>query len=410
MKLKKILIPFSFILSTLYLFSCGPNEPGDPPELVPIPGYQHDIPWPSLADSPCPMQNATPQRISWLNGNIPTSFDVNWVIDTLNISSGIVADNNENIYFPSPPYLYSISKEGKINWKLKLGVYSNITPIITSSNEIIVYFQSPSKITSVSTNGTINWELELNFNLTSQINIGKMGELYFISKNTFYIVKDSQIVSSMHDIRIANLFSISIDGYYAYIVSNSSSILALNLTTNSIEWEIGKGRNMSPPIVNSSGNIYFSSVIENFNNGNPALFCVTPDAEILWFFPHSQYSKSGLPVEFTYPAGTLDKYGNYCFGSDTLYSVSYDGKLNWKYVPDRSIGSYIISDENQNTLFLKDNGNSFGILVISMKGQVIFESQSNYLVGNSTRYHGIILDNRLIIPTQDKFLYSIGGL
>jgi hypothetical protein len=32
MKLKKLLIPFSFILSTLYLFSCGPNEPGDPPE------------------------------------------------------------------------------------------------------------------------------------------------------------------------------------------------------------------------------------------------------------------------------------------------------------------------------------------------------------------------------------------
>ena len=93
------LIPFSFILCTLYLFSCDTTEP--PPKEEKPPGYQEDIPWPSLADSPWPMFRANPQNTGRSKGIGPTLGIIEWSVDTLNISTGVAIGPDFTLYFIS---------------------------------------------------------------------------------------------------------------------------------------------------------------------------------------------------------------------------------------------------------------------------------------------------------------------
>ncbi|PKL90427.1 MAG: hypothetical protein CVV23_00820 [Ignavibacteriae bacterium HGW-Ignavibacteriae-2] len=48
-----------------------------------------------------------------------------------------------------------------------------------------------------------------------------------------------------------------------------------------------------------------------------------------------------------------DKYGNVFFGWDTLYSVSFKGKLNWKQYEGHTSSS-LMCDNNENVYYIED--------------------------------------------------------
>jgi len=110
---------------------------------------------------------------------------------------------------------------------------------------------------------------------------------------------------------------------------------------------------------------------------------------------------------FTTPQIIMDKIGNIYFGSDTVYSVAYTGELNWKFIPDKTITSPFITDDEKNLYLIKDYGNSFGITILSNNGTPLLDTPSTEFEGNSSRFSCVLFNNKLIVPTQDKYLYSI---
>ena len=88
MKHKKILNSLILLLSAALLISCeestGPDNSKDPKP----PGYQEEIPWPSLADSPWPMYHHDPQNTGRTNYSGP--FSISSITE---IKSAITATN-----------------------------------------------------------------------------------------------------------------------------------------------------------------------------------------------------------------------------------------------------------------------------------------------------------------------------
>ena len=92
------------------------------------------------------------------------SNEIKWKfkLDSVNVASGSVADDKNNIYFIcNDGYLYSISNEGKLNWKkiisaddsTKIKIYSE--PLITDDGVIIG--TSYGLLEKFSFSGTIKW-------------------------------------------------------------------------------------------------------------------------------------------------------------------------------------------------------------------------------------------------------------
>jgi len=394
-----ILLKLTFLITT----SCDLTDPKkDKPKPE---GYQEDIPWPSLADSPWPKNFGTPQNVCRSQENGIDFGKLIWEINSLDLHSGIAITPNNLIVIASDYQLYTFDLEGNEIWKINLGTNTVTTPLITK-NEIIVYYQSPSTIYSISFAGQINWKLELDFNINGQFNISKSGEIIFIrNKEGIYSIKNGEILWTFLDNRIGSDFCFSNDGDYLYIEGDASSLHVFDLNSRQITNTIGLYSGFTSPISDSKGNIYFFSVIDGYNGNKPALFSLTPNLEVRWFLPNNEYYTLGKKIIFTTPQLALDKNGNIFFGSDTIYSVSYNGKLNWKYIPESPVGTPYTIDNQQNLYLTIDLGGNFKVIKLSNLGGLIFDSE--VFSGESSRFPSVLVNQKLVIPTQDKFLYLL---
>lgn len=124
-------------------------------------------------------------------------------------------------------------------------------------------------------------------------------------------------------------------------------------------------------------------------------------------FSHNEWRKFGTEYYSSYQQPTIDFAGNIIFGTDTIYLVSHSGKLNWKFIPETPTRSSIITDKDRIIYIVKDGGGKFGLLILTNEGIVKYETASSQFVGESNKFSGILVDRHIIIPTQDKFLYSI---
>ncbi len=400
------------VLTTAFLLlnaGCKKDSPTEPLPTKP-PGYQEEVPWPSLANSPWPMVYGNPQ----LNGRSThsgiTSGTINWKIDSLfNISSGITVGTDSTIYVASEFLFCAYRFDGALKWKLNLGISTQTTPLVKSNGDIIVYYQSPSTIYAINANGEISWTLPLQFNISSQFNIGLDGVIYFIHSNTLYAVDNGNIIWEVNDSKIGSNINtaISPDGKFIYLKGSRNSIICIDLISHQIVWEFGKGGNSASPLIDSHGNIYISSSDELYNDGKFALFSFKPDHTVRWFFPHNELIPYGSETYSSYQQPAINKFGDFIFGNDTIYSVSYDGQLNWKCIPDAPIGSSIISDKDASVYIIKDGGGKFGLLKFDSNGNLKFETSAAQYEGESTKFSVILINKALIVPTQYKFIYSI---
>src|SRR3990170_325545 len=85
------------IALTLVNFQCNENivepPPGNPP------GYQEDIPWPSLADSPWPMYRGDPQNTGRSKFIQTISGVIDFEMDSIKLRTGFAVDEDNTIYF-----------------------------------------------------------------------------------------------------------------------------------------------------------------------------------------------------------------------------------------------------------------------------------------------------------------------
>ncbi|MBU1096643.1 MAG: PQQ-binding-like beta-propeller repeat protein [Bacteroidetes bacterium] len=371
MKLKKLLIPFYFILSTLYLFSCGPNEPGDPPELVPIPGYQHDIPWPSLADSPWPMEHGNPQSTGRSKYPGPDIGEIEFQLKGVNITSGISIGADSTIYFLSNypnNGLYAVSPTGKIKW-INREIVNNqdmvATPIISSTGTIYITGGESNNLYAINSSGTVKWIYNANNSIYFRgISIGIDGTIYFVDRTQFlYAINDYgelkwKIYNENFGYGFTSGIVFSTDGSTLYVTGRNPTLFAIDIMSHEITWSFGNFYGNSLPIINSQNLIYIHSIVDSINGGTASLFCLNPNGSIKWSYPHG--NKHFFEPN-SYYEGTIDNYGNYYFTFDSLYSIDYDGMLRWKTNLKGYHQSPLVCDKNNNIYLSIEDENRISI-------------------------------------------------
>lgn len=412
------------ILLSLTLFpiisitSCTDEISQPPPK---PPGYQEDIPWPSLADSPWPMNHHDPQNTGRSSYTGPKFGQIDWKIDSVYMESGVSIGSDSTIYFVSlinKKGLYAVRPSGEIKW-----VNNNIvditdnktTPMVSSDGSIYVSSGLSGKIYSLDQDGKIEWQISTQGSIDQVgLNIGLDEKLYCIN---YDIAGVSQLIAINPNGGIdwtyvdADIYSstspgtsFSPDGKTLYIPGKGPSILAFDLITKSMKWKFGNSKLRCAPTIDNEGNIYFVSWIDSINAGNFSVFCLKPDGSIKWNydlgFP-GNYSNS-----FFYLEGTIDRFGNYSFASNVLYSFDYDGKLRWKLLLSDT-------DASQSSLINDYDGNIYlNVGAFSKYYCVSKDGQIKWIVDLENQFNGyspaISANNRLLIPTfKSNYFFSI---
>lgn len=364
------------LISILFLSQCKKStEPiggGKPP-----PGYQEDIPWPSLADSPWPMSHHDPQNTGRSKLLGPTQGIISWEFDeAYKIYSSVVVGPDSTAYIikASPGNgLFAFKPDGKLKWRLDIPTMPKVftTPIITADGTIFCY-NGAETVYAVDSDGTIKWSFELNnYTRNRTLAIDKKGLFYYIDDNSTLNVIDQHgnIQWTLQDDRFysfSTFITFSPEGDVIYIISRTVSLLALDINTRQVLWtfhdDILPGESTmntaNGVLVDSYGNIY---LLTQRNYDVAELFVLKPDGEIKWSYQiNTQAVKDNIP--------TIDKHGNLYCATDSVYSFDFDGKLRWKTELDNICDCPLICDDN-GTVYV-------GLMGISI---IAFDSEGNQL-------------------------------
>lgn len=324
MKKALILLIFPVIL----LLGCK-DEPTPPEELPP--GYQHDIPWPSLADTPWPMNHHDPQSTGRSKYLGPQMGILAGVIPCRSMEGGVVIGSNSTVYTNSRYELIAMNYEGVIKWKDTIGVEITTVPLVLADGTIISA-DGLFTLLAVNPDGLVKWKYKTkSYIRVLSVNVDKNGNIYFLEDSkpaTLHVLnKEGVLQWEVSDERFLSTIDsapvFSPDGTILYIQGSIVYVLALNIKSKSIEWTFGNNILKTSPIVDSQGNIY---VYPNFQvNGKNHFYSIKPNGELRWVFEYS-----GFPEISDNTEPTIDKNGNLYFAYDSIYSLSYEGKLRWK--------------------------------------------------------------------------------
>jgi hypothetical protein len=384
----------------------------NPPDDYP-PGYQHDIPWPSLADSPWPMNHGNPQNTGRSKLNGPQIGRVKKIIYTdFEVGSGAAVDKKYNIYFTSSgnPLLkaglhkYDIKNDSLRQIISKITYHT--TPLV--NNEGTIYYLAYNELYAIDIDENIVWIFTTPEGLkavTRSLNIGKNGYIYFLTtKSTLFCVDKfgNEVWRNRNSDFYwhSDLFPVfSEDGDKIYITGSNTAIKSVNSLTGVIEWEFGSRPEFASmsPLVDSYGNIYILSNKIDTTSMEQIYFCsLTKQGKIRWKFPIYK------AIEYS---PTIDKNGTISLANDTLYSIKYDGTLNYKLSLNGSIGTDLVCDQNGTVFLFIDSQNLLG-KAISNDGKVLWSIEQpiyGFVGGSPT-----LLDKIIVLSTNNyKNLYII---
>ncbi len=405
MSTKIILFSLLFLFFTIFI-SCDTSEPNIDKNNPP--GYQDEILWTTLAQSPWPryhcnsQNNGRTQYIGPQIGNLFKSIEIETTI------SGIVIGTDSNIYFNAQHtgMLYSMSDDGILNWKTKItdSDSSNLseilmTPIIDNEGTIYAGLFQEKKLIAIDKTGEIKWELNTGEITLIANNIGLDELIYYLdsSGKLGAVNRRGELVWSL---QLSNLtgsqqISFSPDGNTLYVNGGNPSITAVDIVNRKVKWSYGNTRAYTS-VVDSYGNVY--SIIKRENENKISdLICLSSEGIINWSYPLYNWVSSG------YQDPTIDKLGNIYCASDTLYSISYKGELNWK----KSLGNFnfsssILCDGLDNIIITGQNLNSGSIetFYIDKDGNVLWNTPISS-GGIVTASGAIGYDNTLYIIVDD---------
>jgi len=338
------------IALTVVNFQCNDDivepPPGNPP------GYQEDIPWPSLADSPWPMNHHDPQSTGRSKFVGPKQGILAGKISAFQLANSVVIGINSEIYMVEAPNLGRIKAvyiDGTILWSIVDAGYT--TPLVGADGTIYAasYFK---KIYAFNPDGTIKWTYNNDVNVKNKgLTIDIEGRLYFIEGDrTLKAINSAngELIWKYQDERMYSSEPVmpifSPDGKTLYLQGFDVSLLAFDIESRLIKWTFGDKPLYSHPLVDADGNIYI------FPGGYPLygdiFYCLRNDGSIRWTYKIDFWGAINIEP-------TMDKNGNIFFASDTLYSLNYLGEIRWKYGFDESevISTPLICDNEGNIFF-----------------------------------------------------------
>jgi outer membrane protein assembly factor BamB len=392
-----IIIHLGFILSC----SESPNEPDGKD----IKSPQKNILWPSLADSPWPMNHHDPQstgRSKYLgprNGSIETKLPL------YGIEGSIALDEENSIYLGTQyqPYkLFKYSIAGELIWESIFNTNTPTTPIIGSNHNVYASSGTYGSIYCLKYDGTVKWKNETSGSYNIGMNIGLDSNLYYISTTSELncINQYGEVLWNLNDDRFRSdadgAPTFSPDGEYLYIQGSSVSVIAVNIINKKVEWEFGTIELRSSPVVDNSGNLYF--VPENYKEDNKrTLHSLNSHGNLNWCFSYGRENE----YQFDNTEPTIDYDGNIYFGNDTLYSLNFEGELRWKRsLEGRKVVSPLVSDIECNIYIgvTQSEPHRDFVLAYDRDGKIIWELEieNERLLGASP---AITDDGRLVFPT-----------
>jgi hypothetical protein len=406
-----ILLLFTIIIS-LQLTGCGTTEP--PPQKEKPPGYQEDIPWASLADSPWPISYHDPQSTGRSKSGGPILGDNLWEFGNGNqFFAGITVGPDSTIYTIADDtngvFLFAITPKGKLIFKnLLLNSYlKHRTAAIIRKDGSILCYDGVSTLFAFNSDGSLRWKYESGFfTRDKSFNIDKNGYIYFMAEpnKLVAITSSGELSWEFEDERISGFFSKKIsfspDGKTIYIPGNNVAVAALDMEIKRIKWAFNGLLASASILVDSEGNIYFEKLKEpDYLKSN--FISVKPNGELRW-----EYKNSIEPPADSSP--TIDKNGNIYFGVDTLYSVNYDGKLRWKIGLDGRCDAPIVSDNLGNIYVITTSIDPDFTLIykISERGSVIWTHQYNSMF-ETVGSPAIGFDNIMLIPIANGKILCI---
>jgi hypothetical protein len=336
-----IIIAAVVSLISFTLTTCNPTEPICP-EPKP-PGYQEDIPWPSLADSPWPMNHHDPQSTGRSKFPGPDLQGIEWIIDSIVIETGLAIGPDSVLYVAiggskvfKKGGLYAYNSDGTIKWFFEFPdeISSSYgSPLIGSDGTVYCSHIGASKkiFYAINPGGTLKWKVD-NISSGLCINIGLDGTIYFVDADgrLTALANNGVILWTYQELTFSSEYglSISTDGKTLYLVTffENERLVAFDLVEKKVKWKFGK--NISgEPLIDSKGNVYLIANVDSISEGRPCIFCLNDNGMVCWFFTLSVFNEVQA---YIYSNPTIDKFGNIYCGADTLFSLTHDGILRWK--------------------------------------------------------------------------------
>ena len=394
---KTSLINTVILLLLLLSSGCKKNSPTEPQPTKP-PGYQEDIPWPSLADSPWPMANHDPQATGRSQYIGPKNGNLDWIYqDFSQVQCGITLDKNQNLYFGngfSDKGLYSLDMNGNLIWKATFGsIKIFTTPIITSNNNIITS-DGGFYIYAFNLVGETLWRKELKIGTFLQKNLilDREGNLLLIGSNELCSISEVGIINwtyfdeRFYQVRPIQL-SFSPDGNTLYIPGNKQSLLSFSISTQKVQWTFGDEYSVAS-MVDSQGNIYVQT--------NSGLYSLTSSGDERWHF----YAESDIGDS----APTITKSGNIYFATDTLFSLTYHGELRWKKPLGARCDAPLVCDFEEN-VFVEAVNENINFFSFSINGDQIWNTttEGTFVYGSPA----ISENGSIIFPVYNNKIINI---
>lgn len=317
----KYLLLFSPVLFASFECSDSVTNPPNYP-----PGYQYDIPWPSLADSPWPMYQNNPQSNGRSKYIGPQNGLITDKIVAYRMQSSIIVGDSA-IYFCAFDSLKAVSLSNKLLWGCSL--FDAYTTPVLSSKGILYFADSQKNLVAVDHSGNIRWRYNTSWRTVGQgsITIGLNGIIYFLDSgsNLFAIKENGELFwrkfDSRFDCNESSALTFSPDGRTLYIPGIEVSVLAVDITNQEIKWTFGSIRNRSTNLVDAQGNIYL--VTKQQGDTTHYMYSIKPSGEVRW-----KYLVGGST--FYGNAGAMDREGNIYFeANNILWSLDYAGNLRW---------------------------------------------------------------------------------
>jgi outer membrane protein assembly factor BamB len=331
-----------------------------------------------------------------------------WRIDigdgSLFSSPAIASDGT--IYVGSRYFLYSISQDGLIKWKLSMWVTSS--PTIGANGTIYIsdYYAS---LFAVRPNGTIEWTMNIGEFTQSSVAIADDGTLYVVAESSdpfnrplndtefLYALTPNKTVWKRSITQESNLTarttfsspSIGKDGTI-YVGSDDNHVLAFS-PQGEMRWRFtAEGAIVVSPAIGPDGTVYVGNWINATTNKIPDhnyLYAINPDGSLRWKF------ETGLPI---YSSPSIGADGTLYFGSYNYSSVG----------SGRESGAYFYAvDANGQLKWKIETGSVVSSPAINKDGSVYFGSEDGYLY--AVKGGSPSLGPKILLPIGGMMLLAV---
>lgn len=369
-----------------------------------------------LVDSSWPTFQGNLQRTGF--SDIDTSHvdgTVLWKFQTgEGIESSPTIDDKGNIYFGSHDgYLYSITKSGELRWKTKVadqvmkGDYGHLigtasSPAIDSDGNVYL-ISMDQYLFSINKEGEINWRfpISVRFDSWSSPAIDEDGTIYIISNNpdaAVYAVNSDGTEKWKFRVGTNAFNSVAIgkDGtIYAGVPSGYSGdeLVAFN-SDGSVKWRTNTQFIESTPSIGEDGTIYAGTFVDG--NVSAGVYAFDSGGNEKWFFDAESKEVMTTPA--------IDENNNIYFASveGTLFSVDSSGNERWRFRMDGESSSSVVIGKEGSIYFGSGDGNFYSF---DLDGNLRWKVDG----GSFASSPAIAEDGTVYTGCWDGNLYAFGG-